>query len=208
MVMQTKREEIWNASSHGLGILLSIAGLVVLLIRDSEKTAYSTMSILFYSISLIVLYTASTIYHSVYDERKKKIWRKIDHISIYLLIAGTYTPVTLIALEKSSGWLIFSVIWSIAAIGTLLKIFFTGKYETLSLLLYLFMGWLIIFDINNLISVVSTNGLQLMMLGGAFYTLGIIFYTIKKIPFNHVIWHFFVLGGSISHYFFILTAVI
>jgi len=205
--MQTRKEELWNTISHGIGIVLSIISLFVLLLYDSGKTAYSTMSILLYSGSLIVLYSASTIYHSVHNEKQKLIWKKIDHISIYFLIAGTYTPVSLIALEKSSGWLIFSIIWSIAGLGTLLKIFFTGRYEIISLLLYLFMGWLIVFDINNLIDNVSKQGFQFMMLGGVLYTLGVVFYAIKKIPFNHVIWHFFVLGGSVFHFFFILTII-
>lgn len=206
--MQTKVEEKWNAISHGIGILLSISGLVLLLNFDSGKTAFSTMSILVYASSLIILYTASTVYHAVSDLKWKTICRKIDHISIYFLIAGTYTPVALITLEKSSGWIIFSVVWAFAIIGVVLKIFFTGKYEILSLLLYLFMGWLIVFDIHNLTAKISDNGLNLLMLGGAFYTVGIIFYAIRKIPYNHLIWHFFVLGGSISHYLFILTDVI
>ena len=206
--VQSRLEEKWNSLSHGLGILLSIAGLVILLLFDSDKTVLSRMSILFYAISLILLYTSSTVYHALKDLKKKEIWRKLDHMSIYLLIAGTYTPVTLLTLEKSSGWIIFTVVWGLAIIGILLKIFFTGKYEILSLILYLFMGWLIVFDINNLIANTTANGLILLMSGGAFYTIGVIFYAIRKIPFNHVIWHFFVLGGSISHYLFILYDVI
>ncbi len=178
--MQTKKEELWNAASHATGILLSIIGFIILLLKDSEKTTFSTLSIIIYSISLIVLYTASTIYHSIVDEKRKITWRKIDHISIYVLIAGTYTPVSLITLEDSSGWLLFIIIWSIAVIGTILKIFFTGKYETISLILYLIMGWLIIFDINNLIASIAPNNLNFLMLGGLFYTIGIIFMLLKK----------------------------
>ena len=205
---QSKNEELWNAISHGIGILLSIAGLIVLLVFDTGKTAFSTMSILFYAISLILLYTASTVYHAVQSSKLKKLWQKLDHIGIYALIAGTYTPVTLITLEEGSGWLIFSIVWSIALIGTLLKIFYTGKYEFFSLLLYLFMGWLIAFDIQSVIDNTSSLGFNLMMLGGAFYTVGTVFYIIRRIPYNHVIWHFFVLGGSACHFFFILTDVI
>ncbi|MCQ0112964.1 PAQR family membrane homeostasis protein TrhA [Zhouia amylolytica] len=205
---QTRKEEFWNAMSHGVGIILGIIGLVFLLLTDSDKTPYSTLSIILYAISVIVLFSASTIYHAVEDLELKQMWRKADHISIYFLIAGTYTPVSLITLENGSGWLIFGVVWAVAILGTVLKVFFTGKYEIFSLLLYLFMGWLIIFDIQDLIANVSQLGLNLLMLGGAFYTLGTVFYAIKKIPYNHVIWHFFVLGGAVSHYFFILLEVI
>ncbi|UOB17195.1 PAQR family membrane homeostasis protein TrhA [Abyssalbus ytuae] len=205
---QTVLEEKWNAISHGVGILLGVVGLIVLLFFNNQRTDFSTMSIIFYGLSVIVLYTSSTIYHAVRDVKWKNIWRKFDHISIYFLIAGTYTPVSLITLERGSGWLIFWIVWGIAAIGTLLKIFFTGKFEILSLLLYLAMGWLIVFDLNDLVANTTFFGLNLLMLGGAFYTIGILFYVIKKIPYNHVIWHFFVLGGSISHFFFILLDVV
>ncbi|MCW8980430.1 MAG: hemolysin III family protein, partial [Altibacter sp.] len=150
----------------------------------------------------------STIYHAVTHESWKETCRKIDHISIYFLIAGTYTPVALISLEASSGWYLFWTVWGIAALGTVLKIFFTGRYEIISLLLYLIMGWLIVVDLENLLEQQSTLGIALLMLGGAFYTIGILFYAIRKIPFNHVIWHFFVLGGSIAHFFFIFLDVI
>ncbi|MCW9036400.1 hemolysin III family protein [Altibacter sp.] len=205
---QTKKEELWNATSHALGIILGVVGLVLLLIFDSEKTAYSTFSIIIYSFSIILLFSASTIYHAVTHESWKETCRKIDHISIYFLIAGTYTPVALISLEASSGWYLFWTVWGIAALGTVLKIFFTGRYEIISLLLYLIMGWLIVVDLENLLEQQSTLGIALLMLGGAFYTIGILFYAIRKIPFNHVIWHFFVLGGSIAHFFFIFLDVI
>lgn len=205
---QSRLEEKWNTISHATGIILGVIGLILLLIFNTGKTAFSTMSILFYGVSVIVLYTSSTIYHAVEDIKWKKIWRKFDHISIYLLIAGTYTPISLITLEKGSGWLIFWVVWGISIFGTILKILFTGKFEIISVLLYLIMGWLVILDFQNLIENTTFFGLNLLIIGGAFYTLGIIFYAIKKIPYNHVIWHFFVLGGSISHFFFILTDVI
>lgn len=207
-MMYSKTEELWNAISHGIGVLLGITGLIVLLVFDSGKTEYSTLSILFYAISIILLYSASTIYHAATNVRWKNVFRKIDHICIYFLIAGTYTPVALISLEKTSGWLIFWTVWIICAVGTLLKVFFTGKFETVSVLLYLIMGWLIAFDFGSLIAVQSTLGLVLMILGGAFYTVGILFYAIKKIPYNHLIWHIFVLAGSTFHFFFILLDVI
>lgn len=203
-----KEEEFWNALSHGIGVLMGIFGLYLLLTEDHYKSDYSTLSILFYGASILILYIASTVYHLLAHVSWKKIFRKIDHISIYFLIAGTYTPVALISLADGNGWIIFWTVWGIAALGTILKLFFTGRFEALSLILYLAMGWLIVLDWDNLVAVSSEQGIQLLMLGGAFYTLGIVFYVIRKIPFNHFIWHLFVLGGSICHFLFILTDVI
>ena len=201
-------EEFWNALSHAVGILLGITGLVFLLVYYRELTSYSLMSILIYGFSIILLYTASTIYHFVRHVRWKEILRRIDHISIYFLIAGTYTPVALITLEKGAGWILFWSVWGIAALGTVLKIFFTGRFEVFSLALYLFMGWLIVFDFNELVAGTSTLGRNLLIFGGVLYMLGIVFYVVRKIPYNHLIWHFFVLGGSISHFLFIFLDVI
>ena len=203
-----KTEEELNAISHGLGIILGVFGLFFLLAQNTQKTTYATLSILIYSLCFIVLFTASTLYHSVSNFNLKKKFRVIDHISIYLLIAGTYTPVALINLEAGNGWLIFYIVWAFALIGIILKIFFTGKFEAISLLLYLAMGWLIVLDFQNLLDNISTLGAQLLFLGGAFYTLGIIFYAWKRIPYNHFIWHLFVLGGAISHWLFIFYDVV
>jgi len=203
-----KTEEKLNAISHGLGIVLGVFGLFFLLAKNTQKTTYATLSILIYSFCFIVLFSASTLYHSVTNFKLKQKFRIIDHISIYLLIAGTYTPVALINLEAGNGWLIFYIVWTFALIGTILKIFFTGKFEVISLLLYLAMGWLIVLDFQNLLDNTSTLGIQLLFLGGAFYTLGIIFYAWKRIPYNHFIWHLFVLGGAISHWLFIFYDVV
>ena len=203
-----REEEFWNAVSHTLGVLLGIVGVYLLLTNNTEKSEYSVLSIVFYGFSIVLLYTASTVYHALSHVSWKQIFRKIDHISIYFLIAGTYTPVALISLEQDNGWLIFWIVWGIATFGTILKIFFTGRFEILSILLYLAMGWLIVFDWDNLVANSSEMGINLLMLGGAFYTVGILFYVIKRIPFNHLIWHFFVLGGSICHFFFIFLDVI
>jgi hemolysin III len=203
-----KTEEKLNAVSHGLGIILGIFGLFFLLTQNTQKTTYATLSILIYSFCFILLFTASTLYHSVSNFNLKQKFRVIDHISIYLLIAGTYTPVALINLEAGNGWLIFYIVWAFAGIGTILKIFFTGKFEVISLLLYLAMGWLIVLDFQNLLDNTSTMGTQLLFLGGAFYTLGIVFYAWKRIPYNHFIWHLFVLGGAISHWLFIFYDVV
>ncbi len=204
---QTRTEERWNAASHGVGVVLSVIGLFVLLVSDTKKAPYSTLSIITYGLTLILLYSASTIYHITKNERKKRFWRKIDHISIYLLIAGTYTPVALIMLEESMGLTIFYVVWGIAILGTVLKIFFTGKYEAISVLFYLVTGWIILWDIPGLMANASCLGVFLVFFGGASYTIGVIFYSIR-IPYNHVIWHFFTLAGSISHFLFILWDVV
>lgn len=206
--MYSPKEERINSWSHGIGIPLGIVALLLLLAFDSHKTPYSTLSIVLYGVSLIVLYLASTLYHAIKADKYKKGLRTFDHISIYLLIAGTYTPVALISLVASSGWTIFWTVWGIAGIGIVLKLFFTGKFEVISLLLYLVMGWLIVFDFSSLMAQQSSLGITLLALGGAAYTFGIIFYVVEKIPYNHAIWHFFVLAGSVFHFFFIFLDVI
>ncbi|MGG8496333.1 PAQR family membrane homeostasis protein TrhA [Tenacibaculum sp. TC6] len=207
MKAQTAFEEKLNTLSHALGAFLGVVGLIVLLLKSTHKS-WSTFSIIVYGLSVIILFSASALYHAAKSERKKQYYRIVDHVSIYLLIAGTYTPVVLLLLAFSKGWLLFWLVWGIAAIGAILKLFFTGKFGIISTLLYLVMGWLIMIDFKALVEVMPSNGLQLLMAGGAFYTIGIIFYAIRKIPFNHVIWHFFVLGGAICHYFMILNYVI
>ena len=208
MKIDYHKEEKLNAISHGIGIFLGIIGFYLLLKFDTQKTEYSTISLVVYSISIILLFLASTLYHYVSTQSVKLKLRVLDHICIYYLIAGTYTPVALITLEEGNGWLIFYTIWGIALAGTILKLFFTGKFEVLSLILYLFMGWLIVFDLQSLLSNTSKTGLYLLMLGGFFYTTGIFFYAFKRIPYNHLIWHFMVLGGAISHWLYIAFAVI
>ncbi|MGJ8732559.1 MAG: PAQR family membrane homeostasis protein TrhA [Cellulophaga sp.] len=198
-------EERLNTASHAIGVVLGVVGLFVLLYFNTNKTTFALFSLVVYGASIIVLYTASTLYHAATTKALKEKYRILDHSSIYVLIAGTYTPVALITLESGNGWLIFWVVWGIALLGIILKLFFTGRFEAISLLLYLAMGWLIVLDYSSLVVSVSPFALNLLMLGGAFYTFGIVFYAIHKIPYNHFIWHLFVLAGSISHFFFILT---
>jgi len=204
---QTRLEERLNTWSHAIGALLGIAGLVIL-INKQQDTPWSLFSVLIYGISIIILFSASTLYHAVKTEKRKHYFRIIDHISIYLLIAGTYTPVLLLMLADSKGWPLFYTVWGIAAFGVFLKLFFTGRFEVFSTLLYLVMGWLIVFDFSVLADRMHTNGLLFLFAGGLFYTVGIVFYAINKIPYNHVIWHVFVLAGAISHYFMILWFVV
>ncbi|AXP83004.1 Hemolysin-III related protein [Mariniflexile rhizosphaerae] len=205
---QTPLQERLNAISHAIGAIFGVLGLTSLIIFNSNKTGWSLFSVIVYGISIITLFTASTLYHSVKDEVKKHYFRIIDHISIYFLIAGTYTPVLLITLHQSLGWTLFYTVWGIAAFGIVLKLFFTGRFEIFSTLLYLVMGWLIVFDFTNLSKLMDSNGVLLLFFGGLAYTVGIIFYAIKKIPYNHVIWHLFVLAGAVLHFFMIFFYVI
>lgn len=197
-----------NTISHALGAILAVFGTIVLISANNNQSFYPVFSIILYSLTLISMLVVSTMYHALNNSVWKRRLRILDHINIYYLIAGTYTPVALITLIEGNGWLIFYTIWGIALFGTLLKLFFTGKYEVLSLILYLVMGWLIVLDFQNLLDHSSEMGIQLLILGGAFYTIGIIFYAIRRIPYNHFIWHLFVLAGAISHWFFIYVDVI
>lgn len=205
---QTPLQEKLNATTHAIGAIFGVIGLFLLAYYDSHKTGWSLFSVIVYGVSIVVLFTASTVYHAVKDENKKHVFRIIDHISIYLLIAGTYTPVLLITLHESLGWTLFYVVWGIAAFGVILKLFFTGRFEIFSTLLYLVMGWLIVFDFTNLSAKIDSNGMLLFFAGGLAYTVGIVFYAIKKIPYNHVIWHLFVLSGAIFHFLMIFFYVI
>jgi len=205
---QSEKEEFYNWITHGIGFALSLLGFVLLIIFEQQKSIWGLLGISLYGISLVLLYFASTIYHYERKGKRKNRYRILDHISIYVLIAGTYSPLVLITLEDSLGWLLFWIVWGIALIGTILKIFFTGKFEVLSVILYLIMGWLIVLDINTLIKTIDFTGLLLLFLGGLSYTIGIFFYLRHKVPFNHFIWHLFVLAGSIFHYLFIFFRVI
>ncbi len=208
MRKQTSFEETLNAVSHGIGALLGVVALILLILFDTKKTNWSLFSVIIYGVSIIVLFTASTLYHTVKDKKKKHSFRIVDHISIYLLIAGTYTPVLLITLINSLGWSLFWVVWGIAAFGVILKLFFTGRFSIFSTLLYVVMGWLIVLDFSNFSKLVDDNAVLLLFAGGIAYTGGIIFYAIEKIPYNHVIWHVFVLAGAICHFLMIFFYII
>ena len=201
-------EEIMNATTHGFGILLSIVGLVVLVAFASiDGSVMLIASCAVFGGTLIFAYTSSTLYHAITNEKAKQIFRQFDHAAIYLLIAGTYTPVLLL-LKSSLGWTIFSIIWTTAIVGVILKFIFPNKLKKLSVVLYLVMGWFIVIIIKELMVNMDSAGLVLMLVGGLFYSVGVIFYVWKSLPYNHAIWHLFVLGGSISHYFMILFYVI
>lgn len=208
MRLQTKREEFYNALTHGIGAILGLIGLVMLIVFETSKANYSLFSVIVYGLSIIILFSASTLYHTIRVEKLKHKFRVIDHISIYLLIAGTYTPVLLITLQDSLGWTLFWTVWGIALFGIVLKLFFTGRFEVFSTLLYLVMGWLIIFDFSTLNDLMAPRGIYWLAAGGAAYTIGIVFYAMSSKPYFHVIWHVFVLVGAISHFMMVFGYVI
>ncbi|WP_346881227.1 hemolysin III family protein [uncultured Algibacter sp.] len=208
MRIQSAFEEKLNTISHAFGVVFGIIALVLLVNNNQGKTAWSLFSIIVYGLSFILLFMASTMYHAVKGGKLKHYFRIADHISIYFLIAGTYTPVCLIALNDSMGWPVFWLVWGIATFGVVLKLFFTGRFEIFSTLLYLVMGWLIVLDFTSLTISIGDSGIKLLIWGGLSYTIGIVFYAVDKIPYNHVIWHLFVLAGAVFHFFMILLYVI
>ena len=203
-----KNEEFWNVLTHFSGLVLSVIGIPFLFYFDNEITPLSSLSLILFSIGLLLVYSSSSIYHFIINPKLKKIFQVFDHISIYYLILGSYAPVCLVTLYKYSGTNIFVTVLILTLVGTLKKLFLTGKYQFISLLLYLVMGWLIIFDINSLFKLIDFNAKLLLILGGIFYTCGVIFYVLGKIKYFHSIWHLFVLIGSGFHYFMILFYVI
>ena len=205
---QTKEEEFWNTLTHFIGLLLSLGGLPVLLYYDQSQTALSSYSILFFGFGLILLYAASTVYHFTSNFKLKEKFRVLDHISVFYLIAGSYAPVCLITLYEGKGISLFLAIIIITLLGTAFKVFYTGKFEKLSLLIYLAMGWLIILDFNTVLALIEFKGIFLLIVGGLLYSIGTIFYSLKKLKYSHAIWHVFVMGGSVSHYFLVLFYVI
>ena len=194
-------EERFNVTSHAIGLLLS-GGALVALLRHAIPMDDARLAISFgiFGLSLIFLYGTSTAYHSSKNQARRSRLRILDHASIYILIAGTYTPFTLITLHGPTGWMIFGTSWGMAFVGIILKFFFTGKYRLLSTLMYVFMGWLIVFAIGPLIDKLPRAGLTWLVAGGLAYTLGAALYSIKKIRFNHAIFHVFVLLGSSCHF--------
>ena len=205
---ETKEEEFWNTLTHFVGLIFSLIGLPVLLYSDQGLTELSVLSILFFEFGLICVYSASTLYHYTSNIGLKKKFRVFDHVSIFYLIAGSYAPVCLITLYNGSGKTIFITILVIALIGTIFKVFFTGKFDKLFLILYLAMGWLIVLDFNGILNALDFNGIVLLVTSGLFYSLGTLFYSLQKMKYSHAIWHLFVLGGSASHYFLVLFYII
>ncbi|MCK5739293.1 hemolysin III family protein [bacterium] len=198
---QTPGEEIANSITHGIGAALSIAALVILVVFASlYGDAWRVVSFSIYGTTLFVLYLASTLYHSFRNKRVKHFFNILDHSSIFLLIAGTYTPITLISMRGPWGWTLFGLIWGMAIIGILSKIFFIDRFKLLSVGLYIAMGWLILIAVRPMLEMVPAGQIKWLVIGGLCYTFGVIFYVIKRVPYFHFIWHLFVLAGSISHF--------
>ena len=207
---QTLVEEIFNALSHGLGVLLGVAALIILVsISAYHDSAIKMMSSLIYGISFILMYLASTLHHGVQPENVKKYLQIADHSSIYVFIAGSYTPFTLVSMHGDWGWSLFGVVWGLAIFGVIFKLFFTGRYEFLSVSIYLLMGWLIVIAIKPMMHSLSLPGLMWLLVGGLCYTFGVVFYALDgRYHFSHFMWHLCVLAGSICQFFAIFLHVI
>ena len=194
-------EEKLNIWSHAFGIFLSIIALVLLIIKAVQQdNIWMLISFPIFGVSLILLYLASTLYHASKEPQKRFKLKVFDHAAIYVLIAGSYTPFTLVSLNGETGWLIFSMVWVMAFTGIILKLFFTGRFKIVSTAMYVLMGWLIVFYFQDLTAHLHEKGVFYLILGGVLYTIGAILYSIKKIKFNHAIFHFFVLAGSFCHF--------
>jgi hemolysin III len=203
------KEEKLNVISHGIGLVLSIVALVLLVVYSSVYgSSWHIVSFSIYGASLILLYSASTFYHYVQNPKLRHKLNIFDHAAIYILIAGTYTPFTLVVLKGWIGWTIFSVSWLLAILGVIFKIYYTGKYDKISTIAYVLMGWLIIFAIKPLVNNFPIEGLLWLLAGGIFYTVGAILYSIKNMKYNHAIFHIFVLLGSFSHFIAIFFYVL
>ncbi len=207
--LYTLGEEIANSLSHGLGAALSVAGLVVLVVLAARLgDPWRVTSFAIYGSTLTILYLASTLYHSIQDHRVKGVLRTIDHASIYLLIAGTYTPILLVSMRGAWGWALFGVIWGLALIGVVLQSLSFQGLRRVELFTYLMMGWLCVIAWREMSAGISSAGLIWIAVGGAFYTTGVIFYAWHKLPYHHAVWHLFVLAGSASHFFAMLFHVL
>jgi hemolysin III len=206
--VQSPIEERWNAWTHFGGFLFFVVGAIALSLQLDGYTNYQVLGVVVYMLCQLFLYAASTSYHYAPPGGPLKLkLRKMDHISIYGSIAGTYTPVCLITLASGNGTFILRIVWGIALFGTIWKLFFTGKFEAFSSLLYLVMGWLAVIDVATLDAQFTAMEMNLLIAGGVFFSIGVIFYTWNKLYFNHVIWHFFVLAGSISHFAMVYSIV-
>ena len=199
--MQTILEEIANSITHGLGLCLSIIGTIFLLVYATENgDPWRIVGFIIYGASLTILYLFSTIYHSLTHSRAKAIFRRLDHSAIYLLIAGTYTPIILISMRTTWVLHLLPVVWSMAILGVYIKVYYIHRYERLSLAFYIFMGWFALIAVKPLFNSIPIESFIWIIIGGISYTSGVIFYTWHRLPYHHTIWHMFVLVGSVSHY--------
>lgn len=202
-------EELANTVTHGIGLALSLVGFVVLLVLAVMRgSAWHIVSCAIYGSTLVCLYTASTLYHGIASPRLKRVLKVFDHSAIFLLIAGTYTPFLLVNLRGGWGWSLLGIVWGLAMAGIIFKFLFVDHFKILSTAVYLLMGWLALIAVKPLLVLVPLGGLLWLLAGGLLYTSGVVFYAWKRIPYNHVIWHVFVLAGSACHYFAVLRSVL
>ncbi|WCL49108.1 PAQR family membrane homeostasis protein TrhA [Leptospira sp. GIMC2001] len=202
------RHELANLVSHGIGAGMAIAGTIFLILKGMEDSySLKIFSFILYGSSITILYLASTFYHALPSPNAKKIFRRIDHASIFLAIAGSYSPITLVSLNGSLGWLLFGIVWLLAIAGIFYKSFFINGREYISLSLYILMGWMIVFAIKPMLSAMEPAGLWLLVAGGLSYTFGTIFYSMERMPYHHLVWHLFVMAGSIFHFIAIYNYV-
>jgi len=201
MAKYTRNEELANIITHGIGAILSVIGLILLVVYAAEHgDAYHITGVSIFGATLILLYLMSTLYHTFQRPELKRVFRILDHSAIYLLIAGSYTPFTLVTIHGKWGWTLLVVIWTLAIAGVIFKLFFTGRFHLASTLIYIGMGWVAMFAIKPLFEQTPTGGLILLVLGGVLYTGGTAFYLWDKLPYNHAVWHGFVMGGSLCHF--------
>ena len=203
------REEVANSVTHGLGLLASVVGAFVLVSLSVEQgEAWYVVSASIYSVTLVALYAASTLYHALKGTCARNALRVLDHCAIYLLIAGTYTPVTLVSMRGGWGWTLFGLVWGIAAVGIGFKILGAGRYAAFSTVAYVLMGWVCIIAVKPMFVLLSPGALALLGTGGVLYTAGIFFYRSDRVPHSHAVWHLFVVAGSVCHYFAIALYVL
>ncbi|MCL7928647.1 PAQR family membrane homeostasis protein TrhA [Halomonas llamarensis] len=207
----SEMEERLHSISHGIGAVLSLVGMALLLVTASLAShvdPWKIVSLSLYGTTLILLYTASTLYHGIPHRRWKRYFKLLDHCSIYLLIAGTYTPFLLVNMRDTTGWVLFAAVWGLALVGIAGKLLWPERFAVLRVVIYLLMGWMIVLASDEMAASLSSTGIVLLAAGGVFYTLGVIFYAVRAIPFNHAIWHLFVIAGSACHYFAIYSTVL
>lgn len=203
------REEICNTLTHAFGMGLSAAGLALLVVLTARGgDAWRVASAVVFGVALVALYAGSALYHCASNPRWKAIAQAIDHAMIYILIAATYTPFTLVTLRGPWGFTIFTIVWSLAALGVIREIVWKGKPKWLSIVLYLAMGWVIVVAMGPLMERLGQGGLRLLFAGGIVYTVGALFYALKRVPYMHTVWHLFVLGGSVCHFLAVALYVV
>ncbi len=209
MPTYTLGEDLANSISHGVGACLSVAALVLCVVKAAfESTAAGVVGAAIYGVTLVILYTMSTLYHAITNKTARKVLRVFDHVSIYLLIAGSYTPITLVTLRGAMGWTLFGIVWGVAILGIVLNSISIEKFKKFSIVSYICIGWAIVIGAKDILRLMPKTGLLFLAVGGVLYTVGIIFYALKKVKYMHSVWHLFVLGGSIMQFFSIYFYVL